>query len=76
MASEPAQSARPTVPVAGEHQPLPPWNVLLIEDDPTMIRRIREFFADREIDGRKMSFPGSLALGKTPSDSLGNAKLT
>lgn len=56
MASDPEQNAKPAAPVASQAKPLPPWNVLLIEDDQTMVRQIREFFADREFDGRKMSF--------------------
>jgi CheY-like chemotaxis protein len=55
MANDSVQNGGPAVPVA-EKQTLPPWNVLLIEDDPTTVRQIREFFATREIDGRQMAF--------------------
>jgi len=41
---------------AVQMRPLPPWNVLLIEDDPVARRQIKEYFATREFDGRKLLF--------------------
>lgn len=55
MPNDAAQNVKPAAP-ADQMPTLPPWNVLLIEDDAIARRQIKEYFAAREFDGRKLLF--------------------
>jgi len=49
------QPALPAVPAAKPLAELPPWNALLIEDNPVTVRQIEEFFQNRNVSGRRMA---------------------